>query len=87
MPNGTDFWWDSYPTNTGNCWYQNYPAPGKKITSSPASLPSCNNGKNPGSSMGTGDAQNEAELSTCLLDFETGGHDCPWFKKPPKPKG
>ena len=34
-PNGVDFWWDNFPTNTGNCWYQNS-APGSAITSSPA---------------------------------------------------
>ena len=23
LPNGTDFWWDEFPGNTGNCWYDN----------------------------------------------------------------
>ena len=23
MPNGVDFWWDEFPSNTGNCWYPN----------------------------------------------------------------
>ena len=22
-PNGVDFWWDEFPSNTGNCWYNN----------------------------------------------------------------
>jgi hypothetical protein len=89
-PNGTDFWWDSYPSNTGNCWYQNQPAAGKSITSSPPAplLPNCNNGQNPGSSVGIGYAPNEAELVQCLAGFSTVGYDpnaCPWFKTPPKP--
>jgi len=90
LPNGTDFWWDSFPGNTGNCWFANVPAPGKSITSSPPPplLPNCNNGQNPGSSVGTGYPPNEAELVQCLAGFSTGGYDpnlCPWFKTPPKP--
>jgi hypothetical protein len=90
QPNGTDFWWDSYPGNTGNCWYANKAAPGKSITSSPPAplLPGCNNGQNPGTSIGTGYAPNEAELVQCLAGFSTVGYDpnaCPWFKTPPKP--
>jgi hypothetical protein len=89
MPNGTDFWWDSFPNNTGNCWYKNQPAPGAKITTSPASLPDCADGTDPSSSMGTGDPQNEGELAGCLLAIESGaGYNpqlCPWFAVPPKP--
>ena len=88
QPNGTDFWWDNYPSNTGNCWYQNIPAPGKAITSSPANLPDCSNGTNPGASAGTGDAANEAELGSCFAAFTTGdysGGSCQWFTTPPKP--
>jgi hypothetical protein len=89
MPNGTDFWWDSFPSNTGNCWYQNSAAPNAKITSSPSSLPDCSDGRDPSSSMGTGDPGNEGELTGCLLAVESGqGYNpdlCPWFKQPPKP--
>jgi hypothetical protein len=86
MPNGTDFWWDNYPTNTGNCWYQNRPAPGASLTTSPSSLPNCSDGKDPSSSMGTGDPANEGELFGCLLAYETSNQDlCPWFQTPPKP--
>jgi hypothetical protein len=89
MPNGTDFWWDNFPTNTGNCWYRNSAAPGAKVTSSPASLPECADGKDPSSSMGTGDAANEGELAGCLLAVESGqGYNpdlCAWFKSPAKP--
>jgi hypothetical protein len=88
MPNGTDFWWDSFTGNTGNCWYQNEgPAP---ITTSPGALPDCDNGKNPSESVGTGHMQNEAELASCLAAFETRNFDqgtttCPWLFTPPKP--
>ncbi len=92
QPNGTDFWWDHFLGNTGNCWYANTAAPGRSITSSPPApfLPNCSNGQNPGSSVGLGvpGAQNEAELGQCLAGFSTTGYDpnvCPWFKTPPKP--
>jgi hypothetical protein len=89
QPNGTDFWWDNFPSNTGNCWYQNAPAPGKSITSSPSTLPDCSNGADPSMSMGTGDPGNESELTTCLGAVATGGYDsstgCAWFTTPPKP--
>jgi hypothetical protein len=86
MPNGTDFWWDSFPSNTGNCWYRNSAAPGKSLANSPSSLPDCSDGQNPDSSSGTGDPANEGELFGCLLAYESSNQDlCPWFEQPPKP--
>jgi hypothetical protein len=88
-PNGIDFWWDQFPDNTGNCWYLNEgPQP---ITYSPQPLPNCNGGKNPESSVGTGDAPNQGELVTCLAAFETRNFDrsttsCTWLFSPAKPK-
>jgi hypothetical protein len=86
MPNGVDFWWDSFPTNTGNCWWDNTgPAP---ITTSPANLPDCSNGADPSLSQGQGDSANEGELLACAVAFETRNFDpatCPWFATPPKP--
>ena len=86
MPNGVDFWWDSFPNNTGNCWYDNTgPAP---ITTSPSPLPDCAGGKNPDSSVGMGDPANEGELLACAAAFETGDYNpatCPWFRSPEKP--
>jgi hypothetical protein len=89
-PNGTDFWWDNYPSNTGNCWWGNVPAPGKTITSSPSNLPNCSNGTDPGSSMGTGSSANESELLSCFAAISGAGSwdsssPCPWFVTPPKP--
>ena len=86
-PNGTDFWWDAFPGNTANCWYDNTGS--GAITSEPSPLPDCRGGADPASSMGTGDLANEGELLTCTVAFETGSFDpeapCPWFRTPPKP--
>jgi hypothetical protein len=91
--NGTDFWWDDYPGNTGNCWWGNIPAPGHSITTSPLILPDCSNGTDPSLSIGTGYAPNEAELVGCLAGFTLfsypNGNDtiCDWTKTPAKPGG
>jgi hypothetical protein len=91
QPNGTDFWWDSFPSNTGNCWYGNHAATGRSITTSPSSLPACAEGKDPSSSIGTGDPQNEGELSACLAGFQVSGYPngnstlCTWTQDPAKP--
>jgi hypothetical protein len=90
-PNGTDFWWDSFPGNMGNCWYRNTAAPGKSVTTSPANLPACNDGQNPETSIGTGDVGNEAELAACLAGFEVSGYPagnstlCSWPITPEQP--
>ena len=89
-PNGTDFWWDPYPGTIGNCWWSNTPAKGAKITTSPGPLPDCDNGKNPGKSVGTGNGAQTGELLSCVAAFETRMFDpngpCPWFKTPPEPQ-
>jgi hypothetical protein len=90
-PNGTDFWWDSYPnqqhhdppTTTGNCWFENTGKDGTEgsITSDPSSLPSdCD------ASLGTGNP-GESELIACFAAFTgTDVGQCPWSKTPPEPK-
>ncbi len=81
--NGTDFWWDDFPTNTGNCWYGNKAAPGQKVTMSPGLLPTCTALP----SIGIG-STNELELLACFGATQTIGYDptlCPWFATPPKP--
>lgn len=85
-PNGVDFWWDSFPGNTANCWYSNLPE--GQVTSSPDPLPDCDGGQDPDSSVGTGNPANEGELTQCAVAFETGNYDpssCPWFVSPSKP--
>jgi hypothetical protein len=84
--NGTDFWWDSFPGSRGNCWFRNRgPRP---ITTSPAPLPDCDDGRDPAMSLGVGNP-NEAELASCLLAFETRNFDqsgpCPWVRSPSDP--
>ncbi len=93
QPNGLDFWWDSFPGNTGNCWYGNRAAPGASITTSPLLLPSCLGGTQPSLSVGTGDAANEGELVGCLAGFEVEGYPdgsettCTWAITPDRPDG
>jgi len=90
-PNGVDFWWDSFPGNTGNCWWGNIATPGKPITTSPALRPDCSGGTDPSSSIGTGDILNEAELTGCLVGLTIGPYPqgnstlCPWTQSPPQP--
>jgi hypothetical protein len=85
-PNGVDFWWDDFAASRGNCWYRNTGP--KPITSSPASLPNCSDGKDPALSIGTGNAENESELARCVAAFETRDFEgglCPWLDAPSKP--
>jgi len=93
LPNGTgdvatgrtDFWWDQYLDNTGNCWHDNTGKLGTQasVTSTPAAplLPSaCDN-----TSVGTVGPQQEPELLNCLADIEFDTSQCPWFTTPSKP--
>jgi hypothetical protein len=91
-PNGTDFFWDAFPTNTGNCFWGNTAAPGKKVTANPGtSLPSCSNGTKPKTSIGLGNVLAEAELLACLAGYQLEGYPagsdtyCSWAKTPAKP--
>ncbi len=84
-PNGTDFWWDQFLGNTGNCWHDNIGTDGTAgtVTSDPPSpfLPSdC------GSSNGTGGPEQESELVNCLGDIEFDTSTCDWFTTPPEPQ-
>jgi hypothetical protein len=84
-PNGTDFWWDQFAGNKGNCWFRNVGP--KPITTDPSPLPDCDDGKDPAASTGTGNLKNQAELGGCLAAYEfdqSGG--CPWFTTPPEPQ-
>jgi hypothetical protein len=95
-PNGTDFWWDPYPGNVGNCWWYNKPAPGAEITYdggpnyAGTGFPNCDNGSHPEKSMATGSPTQTGELGSCVVAFETRNFDpngpCPWFKTPPEPQ-
>jgi hypothetical protein len=99
MPNGIDFWWDEFPTNTANCWFDNTGpdgtpgsvtgagASGRLPSPPPNSLPDCDGGSNPESSVGNGDPGKERYLIECSEgpDENTGPLDCDWWTPPPKP--
>ena len=85
-PNGVDFWWDQYPGNTDNCWYDN-----GKVTSDPPGglLPAdCDN-----VSSGVLYPTRAAELGGCAAVLLAPGErsydpgKCPWFRSPPRPGG
>jgi Right handed beta helix region len=93
-PNGTDFWWDQFAGNTGNCWYENVGSDGTRasLTADPPLAPA--EGTSPPgflpedceTSMGTG-GDNEVELVSCLANFEGGAPTpCEWFTTPREPQ-
>lgn len=92
LPNGTDFWWDSFPGNTGNCWWGNTAAPGAKVTSNTGlPLPDCLGGTAPQTSIGTGNPVAEAELVACFAGFIASDYPygekalCDWTVDPAPP--
>jgi Right handed beta helix region len=91
--NGVDFWWDSYASNTGNCWHDNTGVNGDRASlntfpplgpvagqSLPGTLP-----EDCASSVGTGGPTQEAELLACFADFTFDVNSCDWFATPAKP--
>ena len=99
MPNGVDFWWDEFPTNSGNCWFRNqrrrrhHHAASRRIRRHrrwrarrcPSSCP--RTAASP-SNVGVGDARKESVLLGCVADFAEGSYDatvCDWFAPPAKP--
>jgi hypothetical protein len=98
MPNGVDFWWDEFPSNTGNCWGPNIGSDGKvdTTTSDPPEAPggqpapgfiakrNCASPLN----VGAGDGAKEAVLLACAAQVEGTSNDqvsCDWFQPPPRP--
>ncbi len=91
-PNGTDLWWDAFPTNTGNCFWNNTGPGGKNATTnSLLGLPNCLNGAVPALSIGLGNPVAEAELVACLAGYQISGYPhgdeqiCSWPLTPAKP--
>ncbi|MDQ3759124.1 MAG: right-handed parallel beta-helix repeat-containing protein [Actinomycetota bacterium] len=91
LPNGVDFWWDEFPTNDGNCWFENKGAGGGPVTSNPPAplLPS-----NCARSIGNAAtyAPKAALLLECFAEFEFRGEadvvgegPCYWYQMPPRP--
>jgi hypothetical protein len=81
----TDFWWDQFTGNTGNCWHNNVGKDGTEasVTSTPIAplLPAACDG----TSIGTGGPAQEAELLACFADITFESESCPWFTTPTKP--
>jgi hypothetical protein len=90
LPNGTDFWWDEFATNTGNCWFDNTGADGTagSVTGPGAGAPLDVLPSDCASSVGLGDAAKEAILLDCSEgpDDETGPLDCDWWRTPAQPR-
>jgi hypothetical protein len=99
MPNGIDFWWDEFASNTGNCWFDNLGPDGTpgSVTGSgdagrspgapPNPLPDCAGGENEDSSVGNGDVAKEAYLVDCSEgpDDDQSPLACDWWFDPAKP--
>lgn len=91
-PNGVDFWWDEFPTDTGNCWYANrgpdgtdaswtgdpqrFATPGRSV---PGFLP-----EDCGTGVGTGNSAKEAMLAYCA-ETSIGDTTCDWYSRPSRP--
>ena len=93
QPNGTDFWWDDFVGNTGNCWHDNTGVNGNRasVTSTPPQAPLAGQSlpaflpENCSTSTGTGGAAQEAELLNCFADITADTSTCDWFSTPAKP--
>jgi hypothetical protein len=97
LPNGLDFWWDEFPGNTENCWYDNVGPDGTRasVTGDPALAPT------PGvslpnflpedcaTSVGNGDPVKEAVLLDCAMysrgDTAEDHPLCFFFQMPAQP--
>jgi hypothetical protein len=97
LPNGVDFYWDEFPTNDGNCWYDNTGPDGTRAsltgdpplnpladTSLPGFLP-----ENCASSTGSPVYGPKALLLLeCYAEWEggtAGDGACDWYTMPAQP--
>ena len=99
MPNGVDFWWDEFPTNTGNCWDKTNRGsdgnPGTFTTDPPrapgdATIPGYMPVQDCGSpgNVGKGNSQKEGVLVACAEQIEGTSNDqhaCDWYVPPARP--
>jgi len=85
QPNGLDFWWDD--AGVGNCWQDNLPAPGRKVThnaTSPLGLPRCATG----SQLPVSNPVKSAQLLPCSQYNRESNPDpvgCDWLDSPTPP--
>lgn len=92
--NGVDFWWDEFPTTTGNCWFNNIGPDGTNDSWTGDPQRSGTNQAQPGmlpencsspANVGIGDPVKESMLVYCAT-AAIGDPNCDWFVNPPKPK-
>jgi hypothetical protein len=86
-PNGTDFWWDEFSGNTGDCWFNNIGSDGTagSITGPGAGSPPDLLPSNCDTSVGGGDAAKTAYLIDCSEGPDETG-PCDWWDPAPKPE-
>ena len=88
-PNGTDFWWDEFFGNTGNCWFNNTGADGTagSVTGPGTGTPPDLLPSNCDTSVGDGDSAKTQYLIECSNgpDNDTGPTDCDWWRPAPQP--
>jgi len=82
-PNGEDVFWDEQ--GIGNCWQDNQTAPGRSVTSDPATLPNCSQ---PSRSPASNPDKSAQEVPCATWDPRTNPDPpgCTWFTTPPKPR-
>jgi hypothetical protein len=101
FPNGLDFWWDQFPTNTGNCWFDNTGSDGTAagVTADPPVGPA-GTVNEPGTlpndcATSIGDAAAYPVKAASIIECANwsrgdGPEDfqtCDWFETPPQPDG
>jgi hypothetical protein len=88
-PNGTDFWWDEFYGNTGDCWFSNLGSDGTagSITGPGTGTPPDLLPSNCDTSVGPGDGAKTQYLVECSNgpDNDTGPTDCDWWRPAPRP--
>jgi hypothetical protein len=86
-PNGTDFWWDEFSGNTGDCWFNNTGSDGTagSITGPGGGAPPDVLPSNCDTSVGGGDPSKTAYLIDCSEGPDETG-PCDWWDPAPKPE-
>jgi hypothetical protein len=89
LPNGTDFYWNEFRGNTGNCWFDNVGPDGTEgsVTGPGAGSPPDILPSDCATSVGPGDLAKLLILLDCSEgpDDDTGPLDCDWWQPPPQP--
>jgi hypothetical protein len=90
LPNGTDFWWDEFVSNKGNCWYANTGPNGREgsVTGPGVGAPPDILPDKPGchEAVGLGDVPKQLNLLNCFLARSSGDTaTCDWFQIPKRP--